>query len=66
MKTASTKEILLRAAKLEARAGQPGNQDDPAWLKRRAKAIRRRGETRQDESVRKAEERRKEIRKALD
>jgi hypothetical protein len=40
-------EVLRRANKLEEKASEPGNHDDPKWLKRIAKAMRRWGARRQ-------------------
>jgi hypothetical protein len=52
-------EGLRRADKLEARAEEPGNSDDPKWLKRRANTFRLWSENRRDARVRKIESRRK-------
>jgi hypothetical protein len=55
----SAPEILIRADKLQAKAEEPGNRDDPAWLLRRAEQMRRYAVRRQKARTRKAEERRK-------
>ena len=55
-------EVLIRADRLDARAGAPNCPDDPAWVRRRADAMRRWGLGRGRSRGRRAEDRRKQAR----
>ncbi len=59
VKRPSPFEALARAEKLDARARDPSDCDDPAWLGRRAKHLRWFAFRRTKAHVRRVEERRK-------
>jgi hypothetical protein len=59
MRRPSSSEVLVRAERLEARAFDPSERDDPAWLLRCAEAMRQFAARRTAAHVRRVEERRK-------
>jgi hypothetical protein len=60
----SATEILVRAEKLEVRANDPQDRDDPTWLKRRAHSMRTFALRRAKSRAKKADERRKADKRA--
>lgn len=57
----SSAEILVAADKLEARACDPKDRDDPKWLKREARYMRAYALKRAKARIKKADERRKNV-----
>jgi hypothetical protein len=59
----SAAEILIAADKLEARAGDPKDRDDPKWLRREARQMRAYALKRAEGRIKKADERRKNVKR---